>query len=128
MKKTLITLFFALLTVTIFAQGKQITAKFKNEKTSFQQTTDGSVTKFDLVATEQQISNLKAQASSIPDKMQISITKNTDKTYSCVLTVTHQNHPEYVHKMFVYLGIESFIIDGKEKKLDELVNTLKTLK
>jgi hypothetical protein len=128
MKKILLALFTLTLSLASFAQSKNLTAQLKNEKATFSQTENGSVTVFDLNTNEGQIKELKAQASSIVEKMELSVVKNGEGKYTCRLNIYHQNHAEYVHKMFVYLGIDGFTLDGKKKNLDELPAVLKALK
>jgi len=128
MKKLIVTACVILSSVVSIAQTKTLVAKIENNKTSFTQNPTGSITKFELTATADQIKNLKNQAAEISDKMQFVATLKAEGVYSCVLTITHQNHAEYVHKMFVYLGIKEITIDGKNKSVDDLSEVLKSLK
>lgn len=128
MKKLIITACVILSSIVSIAQSKTLVAKIDNNKTSFTQNATGSITTFELNATADQIKNIKNQAAEISDKMQFAATLKNDGVYSCVLTITHQNHAEYVHKMFVYLGIKEIKVDGKTKPVDELAEVLKNLK
>ncbi len=130
MKKLIVSTFLVVASIASMAQSKSLVAKIDNNKASFSQTADGSVTKFQITATAEQIKNLKDQAANLSDKMQFkALSSVTDKlVYECVLTITHQNHAEYVHKMFVYLGITQIKVDGVVKPVDDLATVLNNLK
>jgi hypothetical protein len=128
MKKILIAFLSVFIAATAMAQQKNLVAKIKKEKSSFVQTASGSVTKFELSTTYAEIEKLKAKAGEISDKMTIKVDALNNTTFSCVLTITHQNQAEYVHKMFVYLGITKISVDGVEKPVEDLIQTLKGLK
>lgn len=127
--KKLFAFTFALLIATVsFAQQKNIVAKIKKEKGTFVQTNNGSVTTFQLSTSYNEIEKLKAKADELSDKMTLKVDAIDNTNFTCVLSINHQNHAEYVHKMFVYLGITSITVDGVEKPLDDLIATLKGLR
>jgi hypothetical protein len=129
MKKLIASALFVVASLTSIAQSKSLVAKIDNNKASFSQTADGSTTKFQLSATADQIKSLKNQAATLSDRIQLAVEAGKEKTnYNCVLTITHQNHAEYVHKMFVYLGINEIKIDGVVKPVADLSDALKNLK
>lgn len=130
MKKLMVSVFLVVASIASIAQSKSLVAKIDNNKASFSQTAEGSVTKFQITATAEQIKNLKNQAATLSDKMQFAAVSSTsDKSvYECVLTITHQNHAEYVHKMFVYLGITQIKVDGVVKSVDDIASVLNNLK
>jgi hypothetical protein len=127
MKKLILGLVVLLASTATIAQNKALVAKIENSKAAFTQTETTSTTKFELAASYDQIQALQNKASEVPT-MKFSATPQKNNVYDCVLVTTEQNHVEYVHKMFLTLGIANISVDGKESTIDELPEILTNLK
>ncbi|HLP10581.1 MAG TPA: hypothetical protein VK177_01550 [Flavobacteriales bacterium] len=126
MKKLFLSLVIVFASSAVMAQ-KPLVAKIENSKASFIQTETTSTTKFELSASYSQIQDLQNKASQMQTIKFVAVAK-TNNVYECQLTATEQNHAEYVHKMFLTLGIESISVDGKESSIEELPQVLTKLK
>ncbi|HYG52491.1 MAG TPA: hypothetical protein VD905_16380 [Flavobacteriales bacterium] len=127
MKKLVLGLIIILAATAGMAQNKTLVAVIENSKASFTQTETTSTTKFQLNAAYTQIQDLLDKAAQVPTMKLTAVAKN-NTLYDLVLVTTEQNQAEYVHKMFLTLGIEKISVDGKESKLENLPEILANLK
>lgn len=123
MKKIFLSACFLFLGISGFSQQAIIT----KEKGNFTQTEKSSKTIFKLSATEAELKRMKEQVSDLKDRLIFSAKPAGRGLYDCVLTVTDQAFPEYVHKMFLTMGIQSLVVDGKETPISELPAILKSM-
>jgi len=123
MKKVFFTSLLFLMAFAGFSQK----ALIKKEKGVFTQTENSSKTKFQLVATPQEMASINEHVTHYSDRLVFKSKSLDNNTYDCELEVTNNNAPEYVHKMFTLFGIQSIVFDGKSKTLNELPALLKSL-
>ena len=108
-KITLFSLFLMLLgSQTAKAQAVVVLSEDKNDYT---QTADGYILNFDLTATSEELEIIKSNIGSMSDRLSMTTTVVSVGNYECVYTITHQNQPEYVHKMMLASGFQVFVAD-----------------
>jgi hypothetical protein len=122
MKKFWTFVVLCVLAVGAVAQGP--VAVFSNSVRPFEVNGNGSVTRFSLLADDAQIAAVQAEAAKYPEMISLSVTPSTPGMFSCVLEVTGQPEPEYVHKMFLAFGIEKLQVNGEQQPLSGLVALL----
>jgi hypothetical protein len=122
MKKLWIFVVLCVLVAGAVAQGP--VAVFSSSVRPFEVSGNGSVTRFSLLADDAQIAAVQAEAAKYPEMINLSVTPSTQGMYSCVLEVTGQPEPEYVHKMFLAFGIEKLQVNGQQEPLSALVSVL----
>lgn len=122
MKKLWIFVVLCVLAAGAVAQGP--VAVFSSSVRPFEVSGNGSVTRFSLLADDAQIAAVQAEAAKYPEMINLSVTPSTPGMYSCVLEVTGQPEPEYVHKMFLAFGVASVQVDGQGRNLSELAAIL----
>lgn len=102
-------------------------AVIKKEKGVFTQTENTSKTRFQLMATPEEMKNINDQAVQYADRLELKTKAAGKNLYDCELVITNNNTPEYVHKMFMVFGIKSIVFDNKPKTLNELPGLLSSL-
>lgn len=125
---TLLLAFATIASSQLKAQVNLLVPVITKNSDGFTQSETGSVTHFEITATDKQISELKKNAENIAKSGSLELVKSETGIYKATLTITAQNHPEYVHKMFLHLGFEYFMFDGKKRPISELPAVLKSLK
>lgn len=125
--RMLLPILFVFVSVAAVAQKNTAVLVLKNDKATFSQSEHGSVTLFQLKCTPAELKEIQGKAADYADRFTLT-SKNTGKNlYDCVLTINHQNHPEYVHKMLIMMGISSFEFEGKIYPMMQFVDKLKSI-
>lgn len=122
MKKFWTFVMLCVLAVNAGAQGP--VAVFSNSVRPFEVKGNGSITRFSLLADEAQIAAVQAEAAKYPEMISLSVSPSTPGEFSCVLEVTGQSEPEYVHKMFLAFGVASIQVEGQGRNMSELPSIL----
>lgn len=118
---------FLFLSVASMAQIRNLSPVIKNSKESFTQTQTVSELHFVIKCSSSDISLIKLKAEEITSSAKLTIKEDPFGTFNCTLTITAQNHVEYVQKMMYHLGFETFIFDGKKRSLNDLPIVLKSI-
>lgn len=123
MKGILFTALFSLMTLVATAAPRII---LEDNQTHYQQTAKGYILQFKLVATQSEYTTMMDQVAGLADRLTMQTTEDTDGTFNCVFTVNHQNHPEYVHKMLVSIGVAELEYKGNIQSVDTIIDILKS--
>ncbi|HLP13944.1 MAG TPA: hypothetical protein VK177_18575 [Flavobacteriales bacterium] len=126
MKKLILALTVVLFASNAFAQST-LKPAINSTKPVFKQEGNTSTTLFSLNATSAEIENLKTQAGTLPN-VKFSADKQKGDVYNCKLVITDRNETTYVQRIFGFFGFSAFTLDGQEKELTDLGNTLGKLK
>lgn len=124
MKKVMLASILFLMASAVFSQK----AIIKKEKGVFVQTETTSKTKFQLSATDEEMTKIKEECNNFADRMNFKAKPAGKNLYDCELEVTNVNFPEYVQKMFMSIGISSLVFDGKNRDVSDLSSILNSLK
>lgn len=95
-----------------------------DNKDDYTQTEDGYILKFDLEATSNELALIESRIEPLSDRVKMSTEAVKDNLYSCVYTVTHQNQPEYVHKMMLSCGFQVIQHKGQTYNLNKIIEIL----
>jgi len=90
------------------------------------QTTEGYILHFNLEATSTELANLEANIANQAGSVSMTTELIEEGKYKCVYTVTHQNHPEYVHKMMMVSGFQVLNFNGQNYGVNKIVDILKS--
>jgi len=110
------------MTASAFAQSN-LKPAIHSGKTVFTQEEKTSTTVFTLQATSAEIQALKTHAETLPN-IKFSADKQKGDNYNCKLIITDRNESAYVQRIFGFFGFTKFTVDGQEKELADLTNTL----
>ena len=125
--KFFLPVFLLFISASLFAQVNNAVAVLKNSKETFTQTATTSLTKFELKCTESEYKMIKAKALELSERLTFTASTLGKNLYACELNIIHQNHAEYVQKMFMSLGITTFEYEGRRHAIVELPAILKSL-
>ena len=90
------------------------------------QTEKGYVLNFDVQANAEEMEHIKNKVASLEDRLVIEVLTHQNGRYSCVFTVNHQNHANYVFKMMTSCGFESLTYKGESFELFKIVEILES--
>lgn len=96
----------------------------EDKKENYVQTETGYSLQFKLLATSTELSAIMAEVQNQADRIGLQLSEGSGNTYDCVFTVNHQNHPEYVHKMLLSIGITDLEYKGTVQALDTIIQIL----
>ena len=126
MKKGIVLAFFGLLlSLTSFANP---VAVLEDNADHYTQTENGYIVNFDLQATSEEYLSVTQKAEENSRLLTLTAIEDGVNNYDCVLTINHQNHPEYVHKMMLTLGITTLIFNETTHPIAYIVDILKSYK
>jgi hypothetical protein len=93
---------------------------------NYTQTSDGYILHFNLDATSTELANLEANIANQAGSVSMTTELIQEGKYKCIYTVTHQNHPEYVHKMMMVSGFQVLTFNGQNYGINKIVDILKS--
>lgn len=93
-------------------------------KTDYEQTADGYVLHFSLEATADELAAIQANIAPLADRVKLEVELVSTGHYKCTYTITHQNQPEYVHKMMFASGFNTIIHKGQTLELSKVIDIL----
>lgn len=96
----------------------------EDKKENYAQTETGYNLQFKLVANAEELSSIMAEVANHADRIAMQLSEGSNGTYDCLFSVNHQNHPEYVHKMLLSIGISELEYKGQIQSLDTIVQIL----
>lgn len=126
MKKLTLVFTVLLIAGSVFGQSN-LKPAIHSGKAAFTQDGKTSTTLFTLQATSAEIQDLKTHAATLSN-IKFSAEKQKGDNYSCKLIITDRSESAYVQRIFGFFGFTKFTIDGQEKELMELNNTIAKLK
>lgn len=98
----------------------------EDQKDHYVQTETGYNLQFKLVANGDEIQSIMAQVQNMSDRLSLQLSEGSNQTMDCVFVINHQNQPEYVHKMLVYIGIADLEYKGNVQPLETIIDILKS--
>lgn len=96
----------------------------EDKKENYVQNETGYVIHFKLQASSDEMSAMTAKVSELADRLTLSMSEGVNNLHDCVLTLNHQNQPEYVHKMLLSIGIGDLEYKGIVQSLDNIITIL----
>lgn len=121
MKRFALVLGLIVATTIVFAKP---IAKLQDNAAHYTQTENGYVIKFDLAATSLEYKEVMDKSEALSEKLEFVGVENGINNYSCILTINHQNHPEYVHKMMLSLGINTLVFKNNTYPMSKIIDIL----
>lgn len=115
--------FIMFFSTSLFAEPIVVLSETASDYT---QTETGYVVNFKLDATSAELAEIESKVASMPDRISMSVTLISEGHYDIVYTVTHQNQPEYVHKMMLVSGFSKVNYQGSDFGLIKVVDVLKS--
>jgi hypothetical protein len=112
-----------LLIGSVAVMAKPVIVLSDNQE-DYTQTQDGYVLNFDLEATASELAIIESRITPLSDRVNMTSNFVTENNYKCVFTVTHQNQPEYVHKMLLSCGFQVIKHKGQTFGLNEIITIL----
>ena len=92
----------------------------------YTQTENGYIVNFDLKASSDEYISVMNKAEDNARLFTLTAVEDGVNNYDCILTINHQNHPEYVHKMMLTLGITTLIYKDTTHPIAYIVDILKS--
>lgn len=96
----------------------------EDKKENYTQTETGYILNVKLICTPEELTEINSQVQNLADRLSIQFAEGSNGTYDCVITVDHQNQPEYVHKMLLAIGIADIEYKGEVRSLDAVIEIL----
>lgn len=122
MKRILLTALVLLVsTLGVLATPRMI---LEDKKENYVQSETGYTLHFKLKASSSEMTEIAQNISNLSSKLTMTMAESTDEIHDCVLTINHQNQPEYVHKMLLSIGIGEIEYKGNVKSLDSIIEIL----
>jgi len=97
----------------------------EDNASNYTQTADGYIVNFTFTANLTEFESIKSKADNMGGIIQFETTFLGNNTYGCTFTITHQNHPEYVHKMLLSVGFSQLEFKSESYNLFKIVEILK---
>lgn len=119
---TLFSLFFMLFSTTA-VMAKPI-IELEDNKDNYTQTADGYILNFTLAATATDLAAINEQIAATNGNVVMTTELISEGSYKCVYTITHQNHPEYVHKMLLVSGFQEMTYKGDSYDIQKIIEIL----
>lgn len=122
MKKIfLIATFFLAISLETFAAPRII---LEDNKDNYTQTETGYILNVKLICTPEELVAINAEVQNYSDRLAVEVAEGSNGTYDFLVTVQHQNQPEYIYKMLMAIGISDLEYKGEIKSLDAIVEIL----
>lgn len=122
MKRIFLSLIVLSLGLAVSAQ--QPVVILKNGAPSFEVKNGGSVTVFDLHATADDAIRIQKEANQYTGVVELVATPSGAGIWSCIMTVSDDNSPAYVHKLLLSFGITEFKKGGKTFPIQDIAQHL----
>ncbi|MCH2235844.1 MAG: hypothetical protein MK078_16505 [Crocinitomicaceae bacterium] len=119
-------LFAVIAIVASFTSFANPVAVLEDNAEHYTQTENGYIVNFDLQATSDEYLDVTRRAEENSRLLTLTAVEDGINNYHCVLTINHQNHPEYVHKMMVALGITTLLYKEATHPIIYIVDILKS--
>jgi len=92
---------------------------------AFRATPTGSVTEFTLLASAEESVHVQQEADKYTGVVELSMKPLAAGSWSCVMRVTGDSDPGYIHKLLFSFGVEEVHAAGKTYPISELAGLLK---
>lgn len=120
--KFIISSAFLMLVSISFGQTSQAT--FESDDAVWQQSTVGHVSTFTVTAGSDALAQIKERYDGLGSSVKYSIESINQNTHTITMTFNNEVSPVYLHKMLLYIGCQTVVINESSMTMDDFMNYL----
>ncbi len=120
--KFLIASTFLMLVSVSFGQTSQAT--FESEAAVWQQSEAGHVATFTISAGSEALALIKERYDGLGSSVKYAIASIDQNTHTITMTFSHEVSAVYLHKMLLFIGCQTVVINESSMSMDDFMNYL----